>query len=100
MRIPGLRNREYWSFAHHVYEHPKMALIFLLACLGLTGFSITPTFKGEDLLFAHIKEDQIILAFFVSMSFVVDGLSIIRVYARIFLGPHAKTYHEVAYRSS
>jgi formate hydrogenlyase subunit 3/multisubunit Na+/H+ antiporter MnhD subunit len=94
---PGIDLSE---FHGHVYEHPKMALIFLLACLGLTGFPITPTFIGEDLLFAHIKEDQILLAFFVSMSFVVDGLSIIRVYARIFLGPHVKTYHEVAYRSS
>jgi hypothetical protein len=24
----------------------------------------------------------------------------IRIYSRVFLGPHAKTYHEIAYRSS
>ena len=25
---------------------------------------------------------------------------VVRIYARVFLGPHVKTYHEVAYRSA
>ncbi len=87
-------------FHGHVFEHPRLALIFLLACLGLAGFPITPTFIGEDLIFAHIHHDQVLLAALVSLSFVIDGLALIRLYARVFLGPHVKTYHEVAYRSS
>ncbi|HSZ25602.1 MAG TPA: proton-conducting transporter membrane subunit [Cytophagaceae bacterium] len=88
------------KFQGHSYEHPTLAMIFLLSCLGVTGFPISPTFIGEDLIFSHIHEDQIVLALFISTSFVVDGLAIIRIYARIFLGPHVKTYHELAYRSS
>ncbi len=88
------------QFAGHVYEHPKLALVFLLSALGLMGFPITPTFIGEDLVFSHIHEDQIFLAFFSSMSFVFGGIAIVRIYGRIFLGPHTKTYHETAYRSS
>ena len=88
------------QFHGHVYEYPTKSFIFLIACLGLTGFPITPAFIGEDLLYTHIHENQFILAFFISMCFVVDGLSIIRVYARVFMGPHIKTYHEVAYKSS
>jgi NADH:ubiquinone oxidoreductase subunit 5 (subunit L)/multisubunit Na+/H+ antiporter MnhA subunit len=87
-------------FHGHVYEYPGKAFFFLLACLGLTGFPITPTFIGEDLLFAHIHSHQIFLAALVALCFVVDGLSIIRVFARVFYGPHVKTYHEVAYKSS
>lgn len=87
-------------FHGHVYEHPRIALIFLLACLGLTGFPITPTFVGEDLIFSHINSNQYALAGFVALSFIVDSLAIIRIYARVFLGPHIKSYHEVAYRSS
>lgn len=87
-------------FHGHSYEHPKIALVFLLACLGVSGFPITPTFIGEDLIFTHIHEDQIILAITVSLSFILDGLAIIRIFSRIFMGPHVKTYHEVAYRSS
>ena len=74
--------------------------MFLLACLGLTGFPISPTFIGEDLIFSHIHENQWLLAACVALSFVLDGLATIRIYARVFLGPHNKTYHEIAYRSS
>ncbi|MFM8914464.1 MAG: proton-conducting transporter membrane subunit, partial [Flammeovirgaceae bacterium] len=88
------------QFHGHSHRHPKVALVFLLACLGATGFPITPTFIGEDLIFSHIHEEQLLLAFFTSLSFVVDGLAIIRIYARVFLGPHAKSVFEMAYRSS
>lgn len=94
---PGIDLSE---FHGHVYEHPKMALVFLLSCLGLCGFPVTSTFIGVDLMFAHIQADQVLLAFFLSMMFVVGGLSVIRLFARVFLGPHIKTYHEIAYRSS
>lgn len=87
-------------FQGHIYEHPKIGLIFFLACLGLAGFPITTAFLGEDLIFTHIESDQLLLAFFVALSFVIDGLALIRVYARVFLGPHIKTYHETAHRSS
>jgi NADH-quinone oxidoreductase subunit L len=88
------------QFHGHSYKHPKLALLFLLCCLGVSGFPITPTFIGEDLMFSHIHEDQVILALFTSMSFIIDGLSIIRIYARVFLGPHVKSQYEMAYRSS
>ena len=33
------KNIDLALFHGHVYEHPRLAFIFLLACLGLTGFS-------------------------------------------------------------
>jgi len=88
------------QFNGHAYEHPKFAFVFLLACLGLTGFPITPTFIGEDIIFSHIREDQIALAFFTASSLIIDGIAAIRIYSRVFLGPHIKTYHESAFKSS
>ena len=88
------------QYLGHVYEHPKFAFFFLLATLGITGFPITSTFIGEDLLFSHIASNQVLLAFFVASSFVVSGIAGIRIYARLFLGPHVKTYHELPYQSS
>ncbi len=88
------------QFQGHVYEHPKITLVFLIACLGVAGFPITPTFIGEDLLFSHIGEEQFLLAGLAALSFVIDGIALIRIYSRIFLGPHVKNYHEVAKRSS
>jgi NADH:ubiquinone oxidoreductase subunit 5 (subunit L)/multisubunit Na+/H+ antiporter MnhA subunit len=102
--IQHLRKLENWvsldKFYGHSYEHPRIALVFLIACLGVAGFPITPTFIGEDLIFSHIHQDQILLATFISLSLIINGLAAIRIYARIFLGPHVKTYHGVAKRSS
>lgn len=104
LSIQRLRNLERWvsldRFYGHAYEHPKIALVFLLASLGVAGFPITPTFIGEDLIFSHIHDDQVLLASFIALSLIINGLAAIRIYARIFLGPHVKTYHEVAKRSS
>ena len=88
------------QFHGHSHKHPRIAFLFLICCLGVSGFPITPTFIGEDLIFTHIHENQILLASFTSLSFIIDGLAIIRIYARIFLGPHAKSIYEMAYRSS
>ncbi len=87
-------------FNGHVYSHPRQALLFLLCCLGLSGFPITTTFIGEDLVFSHIHSNQLALAFFVSASFIIDGLAIVRIYARVFLGPHVHSVYEMGYRSS
>jgi NADH:ubiquinone oxidoreductase subunit 5 (subunit L)/multisubunit Na+/H+ antiporter MnhA subunit len=88
------------QYLGHVYEHPKFAFFFLLAVLGVIGFPITTTFIGEDLLFSHIESHQILLAFFVACSFIVSGIAGVRIYTRLFLGPHIKTYHELPYHSS
>lgn len=88
------------QFHGHSYKHPKMAFIFLMACLAVSGFPITPTFIGEDLIFTHIHEGQGLLAFFIALIFIVDGLALVRIYARVFLGPHVKSQYDMAYRSS
>ena len=84
----------------HVYEYPGMALVFLLSALGVMGFPISPTFVGVDLLFSHIHEDQYLLAAFDAISFIFGGIALIRIYARLFLGPHVKNYHPTAIKSS
>jgi hypothetical protein len=88
------------QFYGHSFKYRKLDLVFLFCCLGLAGFPVTPTFVGEDLIFSHIHEDQPGLAFFTALSFIIDGLAIIRIYARVFLGPHSKSKYEMAYRSS
>jgi NADH-quinone oxidoreductase subunit L len=100
-----LRNRERSNFSlnqyyGHAYEYPRLSLVFLLAALGLMGFPITATFLGEDLIFSHIHEDQYLFAFFNASGFILAGIALIRIYARLFLGNHIKTYHEVANRSA
>ncbi len=87
-------------FHGHAYLYPGLAFVFLLCCLALAGFPITPTFVGEDLILMHIREYQVLLACAVTLSFIVNGLAIVRIYARVFLGPHVHSAYDMAYRSS
>ncbi|MBO9611320.1 MAG: hypothetical protein J7619_01425 [Dyadobacter sp.] len=87
-------------FHGYIETHPGTAAIFFLSCLGLAGFPITPTFIGEDLMFSHIHQDQPVLAFLVSAEFVLSGLALVRIYARLFLGPDTGGQNELTYGSS
>jgi NADH:ubiquinone oxidoreductase subunit 4 (subunit M) len=84
----------------YIYEKPKVALVFLFACLGLVGLPFTPTFIGIDLLFSHIHKIEVLMITIVALSFLFIELAVLRIYARIFLGQHKKLDHPVAYRSS
>ena len=88
------------KFHGYSQEHPAIALVFLLACLGLVAFPITPAFIGFDALLTHIRQDQIAMITTTSLSFIFIELSVLRIYTRIFLGQHKKAYHAIAYRSS
>jgi NADH:ubiquinone oxidoreductase subunit 2 (subunit N) len=102
--LSKLRRQNEWisldNFYGHSFEHPKIAIIFLICCLTLAGFPISPTFIGEDLIFSHIHYNQFGLAFFTALSLIINGLAAIRIYSRVFLGPHLKKYHDVAKRSA
>jgi NADH-quinone oxidoreductase subunit L len=88
------------DFHGHSYEYPVKSSGFLLAGLALMAFPISPTFIGVDLILSHIHEDQILLAFLIASSFICTGLSVMRIYTRMFLGPHHSSYHEIPYKNS
>lgn len=88
------------QFQGHSYTFPRLTALFMVACLALSGFPITPTFIGEDLMMGHIHTNQYGLTLLMSLALILDGLAVFRIYGRIFLGPHLRGYHEVAYRSS
>lgn len=75
-----------------IARHKGLAFIFLLACLGVSGFPITTTFLGEDLILGHIRSEQVLLAFLVSLTFIVNGIATLRIYSRIFLGHVNRNY--------
>lgn len=81
-------------------EYPRLALIFVLAALGIAGFPITPTFIGEDLMLGHVTENQVMLLLLLVPSIILDALAVMRIYARVFLGPHAAGYHVRAPKSA
>jgi NADH-quinone oxidoreductase subunit L len=94
------KNIDLSSFSGHIYDHPILANLFLIACLGFVGLPFTPSFIGIDLMFSHIDKNEYILIILTSLNFLVLEISVLRIYARLFLGPSKKKTHPIAYRSS
>ncbi len=88
------------DFYGHMHEHPKLGKWFLVACLAFVGLPFTPSFIGLDLMYTHIDHEEYLLVTFITISFLVLELAVLRIYARIFLGPSKKQAHPIAYRSS
>jgi NADH:ubiquinone oxidoreductase subunit 5 (subunit L)/multisubunit Na+/H+ antiporter MnhA subunit len=66
---------------------PRAAILLFFAVLGVAGFPCTPAFIGEDLLMHHTAGDQFWLAAILTGIFVINGLIMIRMYARLCFGP-------------
>jgi len=84
----------------YVYEQRQIALLFLLAAIGMLGFPITAAFIGIDVLFTYVQSDQFILIALLTLCFIFIELSAIRIFLRVYLGQHKKLDHPIAYRSS
>ncbi|MEJ7587843.1 MAG: proton-conducting transporter membrane subunit [Ferruginibacter sp.] len=94
------RNIDLNGFYGHIHEHPGIAFLFLLSCLGFVSLPFTPSFIGFDLMFTRIHKNEYLLIFFTSVSFLFIEIAVLRIYSRLFLGQHVKQYHPIAYRSS
>jgi NADH:ubiquinone oxidoreductase subunit 5 (subunit L)/multisubunit Na+/H+ antiporter MnhA subunit len=88
------------NFYGHIYEYPRLGLVFLLSALALVGFPITPTFIGLDVVLSQVHSNQIALLIVVALCFVFMEIAVLRLYARVFLGQHVKAYHSVAFKNS
>ncbi|HLG03810.1 MAG TPA: proton-conducting transporter membrane subunit [Bacteroidia bacterium] len=88
------------KFHGYVYEKPVAGFIFLLAALALVGLPLTPTFIGIDVLLTHIHEGQTALIILTACCFLFLEISILRIYARVFMGQHKKKNHPMAYKNS
>ncbi len=84
----------------HIYEYRWTGFLFLISILGMMGFPISLTFLGEDIILNHIHPQQVLLAFCFSTHFILTGITGIKLYARLFLGPHCKSYHEKAIKAA
>jgi NADH-quinone oxidoreductase subunit L len=84
----------------YVYEQETTGFLFLLAAIGMLGFPITTAFIGIDVLFTYVHNNQIILIVLLALCFIFIELAAFRILLRIFMGPHKKLNHPVAFRSS
>lgn len=85
--LKSLPTRGLGSF-HGLYSAFRSKdFFFLLCCLGISGFPISPSYLGEDLILHHATQDKMWLALLIAFCFIISGISSLRIYARLFLGP-------------
>ena len=84
----------------YMYANPALGGVFFIACLALMAFPITPSFIGEEVLLSSIHADHGALVAIFALGYVLTGICAMRLFAKVFFGPHEKTHHEIAYRSS
>ncbi|HET6768162.1 MAG TPA: hypothetical protein VFH08_12205, partial [Chitinophagaceae bacterium] len=87
-------------FHGYVYEDKVVAVLFLIASIGLLGFPITTAVIGIDVFFTYVESGQPILITLLALCFIFIELAAIRIFLRIYMGPHKKLHHPVAFRSS
>lgn len=87
--LPRGRNQQELRWYHGLAStQPYASALLFFAALGLTGFPISPAFLGQDLLLHHATGNNLWLAVALSLTFVVNGLTAIRMCSRLCFGPN------------
>ncbi len=95
------KEQDNFSYFHgHIYEYSRLGNFFFIICLCFIAFPISPSFLGQDILLSAIHGEHWLQIVLFGIAYLTSGIAIIRLFAKVFFGPHQKTYHEVAYKSS
>lgn len=83
-----------------IFAFPKLGNLFFILALLFMAFPISPSFLAQDILLGLIPGSQAFQIALFCLSYLLAGVSIMRLYTKVFFGPHKTSYHEIAYKSS
>lgn len=78
----------------------KLGHLFFIVALVFITFPISPAFLAQDILLSFIPMDHAFQVVLFCISYLLMGVSTLRLYTKVFFGSHKTSYHEIAYRSS
>ncbi len=99
MQVKG-QSLELRDFHGSVYAFKELGHIFFIVCLLFMAFPISPSFLAQDILLSSIPGSHGFQVALFCLIYLLGGVSIMRLYTKLFFGPHRTSHHEVAYRSS
>lgn len=67
-------------------QFPLASTIGLVGVLGLIGFPVATTFYADDLLLGHAAKMGILYVIVPSLIFILNGVTLVRLHARLFFG--------------
>lgn len=83
-----------------IYAFTKLGNFFFIVSLLFMAFPISPSFLAQDILLNSIPVNHAFQVALFCFSYLLVGVSTIRLYTKVFFGPHKTSHHEIAYRSS
>jgi NADH-quinone oxidoreductase subunit L len=83
-----------------IYAFARLGNLFFIVSLLFMAFPISPSFLAQDILVSSIPEAHAFQIVLFCLSYLLVGVSTIRLYTKVFFGPHKTSHHEIAYRSS
>ena len=83
-----------------IYVFTKLGNFFFVVSLLFMAFPISPSFLAQDTMVSLIPVDHAFMVVLFCLSYLLVGVSTVRLYTKIFFGPHKTGYHEMAYKSS
>ena len=83
-----------------IYTFARLGNFFLVVALLFMAFPISPSFLAQDILLSSIPEHHAFQVVLFGISYLLVGVSVVRLYTKVFFGPHKTNYHEIAYKSS
>jgi len=83
-----------------IYAFRRLGHFFFIVCLLFMAFPISPSFLAQDILLSFIPVGHAFQIVLFCFAYLLMGVSIMRLYTKVFFGPYKASYHEVAYRSS
>lgn len=83
-----------------IYTFAGVGNFFFIVVLLFMSFPISPSFLAQDILVGSIPAHNGFLVALFCFSYLLVGVSALRLYTKVFFGPHKASHHEIAYRSS
>jgi len=83
-----------------IHTFTKLGNFFFIVALLFMAFPISPSFLAQDILISLIPVDYVFQIILFCLSYLLVGVSTIRLYTKVFFGPNKTSRHEIAYKSS
>ncbi len=83
-----------------IYVFKKLGHVFFIVCLLFMAFPISPSFLAQDILLSSIPGNHAAQIVLFCLAYLTMGVSTMRLYTKVFFGPHKSNHHEIAYKSS
>lgn len=83
-----------------IFTFTRLGNLFFVVCLFFMAFPISTSFIAQDTVLSLVPMNHAFQVALFCLSYLLIGVSTLRIYTKVFFGPHRASHHEIAYKSS